>query len=328
VSSAPAAQAVRAVACLVVMLSNTDAAPLSPSPEDRYIATRDAAIERFSSIYDAGRFDDDAKKGADTARADLQAQMSAILGELNRKGFGPATLNLSTFYRGDEGFGILDGLRFDAELGTTGERERERAGGNGADGRYVEPKAHVIITTQTILARWVRTHKDWWDKGLKNVPQQIAAALGDESFYTQAMSTDAAVVNFDPLPIAKPASATFAFAMLAGRTQDDIPNAADEVFVSALANGKVYIAYGSIEPRVQIAACTVIRADYNKRAERGDEDFRLRKIDKPAYDRLGDLRQRGEDAYKRCFSQRAPRQPSFADATRQAQELLAAAMGR
>ncbi|HXL27733.1 MAG TPA: hypothetical protein VN968_00345, partial [Bradyrhizobium sp.] len=110
-----------------------------------------------------------------------------------------------------EDFGMLDGLRFDAELGTTG----ERAGGNGADGKYVEPKAHIIITTQTILARWLRAHKDWWDKGLKNVPQQIAAALKDESFYTQAMSTDAAVVNFDPLPIAKPASATFAYGMLA-----------------------------------------------------------------------------------------------------------------
>jgi hypothetical protein len=107
---------------------------------------------------------------------------------------------------------MLDGLRFDAELGTSG----ERAGGNGADGKYVEPKAHIIITTQTILARWLRAHKDWWDKGLKNVPQQIAAALKDESFYTQAMSTDAAVVNFDPLPIAKPASATFAYGMLAG----------------------------------------------------------------------------------------------------------------
>jgi hypothetical protein len=48
------------------------------------------------------------------------------------------------------------------------------------------------------LAGWLRAHKDWWDKGLKNVPQQIAAALDDESFYTQAMSTDAAVVNFGP----------------------------------------------------------------------------------------------------------------------------------
>jgi hypothetical protein len=100
------------------------------------------------------------------------------------------------------------------------------------------------------------------------------------------------------------------------------------VFHSALANGKVYIAYGSIEPKVQIAACTVIRADYNKRTEGGDEDFRLKKIDKKAYDGLGDLGRQGEEAYKRCFSQRAPQQPSFAEATRQVQELLAAAMRR
>ena len=93
-SSAPA-QATREVACLVVMLSNADAAPLSPSPEDRYIATRDAAIERLSSIHDADRFEDAAKKGAHAARADLQAQMSAILGELNRKGFGAAVVNFA-----------------------------------------------------------------------------------------------------------------------------------------------------------------------------------------------------------------------------------------
>jgi hypothetical protein len=86
------------VACLVVMLSNAGAAPLNPTAEDRYIATRDAAIKRFSSVHDAGRFDDATQKGEETARADLQAQ-SAILGELNRKGFGPATLNLSTWMR-------------------------------------------------------------------------------------------------------------------------------------------------------------------------------------------------------------------------------------
>ena len=74
----------------------------------------------------------------------------------------------------------------------------------------------------------------------------MGTALRDESFYTQAISTDAAVVKFNELPIAKPASATSAFAMLAGRTQDSTPNAADEVFVAALANGKVYVAYGAI----------------------------------------------------------------------------------
>jgi hypothetical protein len=309
--------------CLLAMLSNAGAAPPKLSPEDRYVATRDGAIEKFSAIYDAGKFDDTARKAEDAAFADLKAQMSAILGELDHKGFGPAKLNIETFYKGDEGFGTLDGLRFDAEVGKTG----EKAGGNGADGNYVEPKAHIIVTTQTMFARWLRAHKEWWDKGAKNVPQQIGSALKDETFYTQAISNGGAVVNFNTLPIAKPASATFVYGFLAGRTQSEIPDAADEVLVSALANGKVYIAEGSIEPEVRIAACMAIRADYNKRAEQGEDDFRFHKIDKKAYDELGNLRQQGEDAYKRCFTQRAPQQPSFAAATKQAQALLAAAMG-
>jgi hypothetical protein len=136
------------------------------------------------------------------------------------------------------------------------------------------------------------------------------------------------VINFNPLPLAKPASATFAYGFLAARTQSEIPDAADEVFVSALANGKVYLAYGSIAPKVQIDSCKAMRTDYNKRAEDADEKLRLGEIDKKAHDRLGDLRQQGEDAYRRCFTQRAPRQPSFIEATKQAQALLAAALGR
>jgi hypothetical protein len=116
--------------------------------------------------------------------------------------------------------------------------------------------------------------------------------------------------------------------MLAARTQDAIPDAADEVFVSALANGKVYIAYGSIRPKVQIPACLAIKADYDRKAEKAADDLQSNRIDRKAYDKLGDLRQQGEDAYKRCFSQRAPQQPSFVDATRQAEALLAAAIGK
>jgi len=160
------------------------------------------------------------------------------------------------------------------------------------------------------------------------VPQQIGTALKDESFYTQAVSSGSAVVNFNSLPIAKPAGATFAYGMLAGRTQSDIPDAADTVFVSAIANGKVYVAYGSIEPKVQVPACMAIRTSYNKKAEQAEDDLRFEKIDRKTYDKLGNLRQKGEDEYKRCFTQNAPQQASFAEATRQAQKLLSAAMGR
>jgi hypothetical protein len=79
---------------------------------------------------------------------------------------------------------------------------------------------------------------------------------------------------------------------------------------------------------VRIAACTEIRAGYDKRATEASEQFQRKEIGQKAYDRLGNLRQKGEDAFKRCFTERAPQQPAFADATKQAQELLAKAMGR
>jgi len=308
--------------CLAATISNATAAPPTKAAEDRYVATRDAAIQKIWAIYDAGNADDAARKAEEAASADLAAQMRAILGEPAREGFGPAKLHIDTFYKGDEGFGMLDGLRFDALLG----KNDQKASQDGADGKYVEPKAHIVITTQTLFERWLRAHKDWWGKDIKNVPQQIGVALKDESFYTQAVSSGFAVVNFNSLPIAKPAGATFVYGMLAGRTQSDIPNAADTVFVSAVASGKVYVAYGSIDPKVQVPACIAIRTSYDKKAEQAEDDLRFEKIDRKAYEKLGNLRQKGEDEYKRCFTLNAPKQPSFAEATRQAEKLLSAAL--
>jgi hypothetical protein len=116
--------------------------------------------------------------------------------------------------------------------------------------------------------------------------------------------------------------------MLAARTQDAIPEAANEVFVSALANGKVYVAYGKIRPKVEVPACLAIKAGYDKKADKAADNLQSKRIDRKAYDKLGDLRQQGEDAYKRCLTRRAPQQPSFVEATRQAEALLAAAIGK
>ena len=309
--------------CLAATISTASAAPPAKTAEDRYIAARDAAIEKISTLYDAGNSDEAARKAEEAATADLGAQMRAILNESARDGFGPARPSIDTFTKGDEGFGKLDGLRFDALIGKNG----EKAGQDGADGKHVEPRAHIVVTTQMLFERWLRAHKDWWDKGARNVPQQIGAALKDESFYTQAVASGAAVVSFNSLPIARPAGASFAYAMLAGRTQSEIPDAADHVFVSAISGGKVYVAYGTIAPDVTVPACIAIRTGFNQKADQADDDLRSGKIEKKAHDRLGNLRHKGEDAYKRCFIERAPKQPAFAEATRQAEKLLAAALG-
>jgi len=297
-----------AASCLLGMLSHASAAPASP--EERYIATRDAAMAKIEKLYKAKK-DDEAAKAEKAGEVELTAQIKAILAEPERKGFGPPKLNLDAWTSGDQGFGLLDGLRFDSLTGDNGEKA-----GDAGGGKYVEPKAHLIVTTQPLLERWLRGHKDWWGKDKNNVAQQIVAALKQEDFYTQAIPTDAAVVSYNELPIAKPASASLAYALLGARTQDTAPNAADEVFVSAVANGKVYVAYSSIRPKVEIPACTAIRANVEKTIETA-----------PA-NRQNALREQGETAFKKCFTQRAPQQPAFAEAIKQAQALLAEAIGK
>ena len=94
-----------AALCLVAQHSHAGAA--SPSPEDRYVAARDAAIAKISKLYDA-KSDDAAQKAEDVMRADLLAQMKAIVGDTGRKGYGPVKLSLLSFYKGDEDFGALD----------------------------------------------------------------------------------------------------------------------------------------------------------------------------------------------------------------------------
>lgn len=307
-----------AASLLLGMVSNANAAPASP--EDRYVATRDAVMAKISKLYNAKK-DDEASKAEKAADVELTAQMKAILAEPDRKGFDAPKLNLDAYTEGDMGYGLLDGLRYDSLTGQNGEKAGLRSPGD-----YVEPKTHIIVTTPSLLERWLRGHKEWWGKDKNNVAQQIGAAFKQEDFYTQAISTDASVVKFGELPITPPASVTSAAALLAGRTQDATPDP-DMVFVSAVANGKAYVAYQSIKT-VKIAACETIKADYNKKAEKAAADYEAKRIDKKTYDKLPHYGEQGETAFKKCLIERVPQQPAFAEATRQAQALLAEAIGK
>jgi hypothetical protein len=147
--------------------------------EDRY-GTR-GAIEK-SLQHDAGKFDDGAQRLGDATRNGLQAQMSAIQAEPNRGGFGPAKLNLDTLWA-TRAFALLDGLRFDAETGQMGEKARS----SGSTANSISPRPTSSLRPSECSLRWLRAHKDWWDKGLKNVPQRSVHALKDE-LYTPGVS--------------------------------------------------------------------------------------------------------------------------------------------
>jgi hypothetical protein len=290
-----------AAAFAILTADGSFAAAAEATPaEDAYSAARDAAIATIKAASDATPHPGDADLDRidaldDKERAGLEAQMRAIIGPVAIKGMSAdAKLNLDTLNDGFEGFGLLDGMVY------------------GAPGA----KTHVIVTTDALFRRWLRGHKDW--NGDSGLPQDPATAVKTDLFYTQAIQTDAAIVKFVELPVAKPADARFAFAMLAARTQSDAPKKADEVFVAISQGGRTFVAYTNEFTAVgPIPACDRLRG-----ALAGQAADAAKANGPSAQDKADALSARSEAEFLSCFAQKATRQPAFAAAVKAAQSLL------
>jgi hypothetical protein len=288
----------RFAAMIAIALIGASAAAATPA-EDAYVAARDAAIATVKAATDAEPKNptagDDAKVLALESQelAALEKQMRAIVGPVAIKGLdGKAGINLDTLSEGDEGFGLLDGMVYGK----------------------VDARTRVIVTTDGLFRHWLREHKDWWDKA--PLPQEPNAVVRDNDFYTQAVMTDAAIIHFADLPIRPPENTDFAYAMLASRTQDEVPAEADEIFVALEYGGRVFIAYTKdFRPIGPIAACNTIRRDFIKKAAETAQ--------KPGPDQDPDALSAEADAqFLRCFAAAAPQQRGFAAAIKAAQTLL------
>jgi hypothetical protein len=186
-------------------------------------------------------------------------------------------------FKDDVGFGMLDGLAYSSE----------------------DYKTRVIVTTEGLFKTWLRGHRKWWRES--NVSQDPAKALSHMSFYTQATSADSAVIKYAELPIRKPASASIAFAMLSVRAQDIGPWDADEVVVSVMQGGKLYVVRVPAAAKVgPIPPCVELWNKALRKAETNPDDK---------------IRDEGDAAFHRCFAERAPQEKGFPDLVRQAQAM-------
>ena len=282
------------------------------TPEDLYVAGRDAAIAKLNAAMKAEKRGPTDSYGAnigaidDQARAQLEQQMRAIVGPVGIRGLKEeGTLNLDTLIEGDEGFGVLDGLIYSS----------------------ADNKTSVIVTTDGLFHRWLVQHKDWWGKDSSDIPQEPAAAVREAAFYTQAVVTDAAIIRFAELPIRKPPGAAFAFAILAARSQSEIPAKADEIFVAAARGGRVFVGQTQrLAPVGPIASCDAIRAEWVKKSvEAAQKPKRDGTTQSDEADRLS---AKSEVEFLHCFSAQASRQPTFAAAVSTAQSLIDAILPR
>jgi len=273
------------LAVLVLGWSSISAA----TPEEAYIEARDAAIAKIKAAVAAetrlptAAYGDRILTTEKQARADLEQQMRTIIGPVSIDGLDrTGALNLDTLIEGDQGFGALDGMIYGP----------------------VDAKTRVIVTTESLLRRWLGEHKNWWGKDFEELPQEPGAAIKQNGFYTQALVTDAAIVRFADLPVRKPATASFAFAMLGARTQSDVPAKADEIFLAIAQGGRVFVAHTTAFAAVgPIASCNAVREEHRQ----------------PISDALS---AKSASDFLRCFAEKAREQDGFAAATAAAQSLI------
>lgn len=296
----------RTFLALGLCLAALGAAPArADALQDDYLKARNGYVARFDpggKEVDFNKVDAAQKR----ALADLQTRLRKIVGRPGLAGAtGEGRLNLASLIKGDMEFGALDALVFEL-------------GGKGAAG------AQAVVTTTGLMAAWLKEHGDWWDKGAPNVPQTPEAALKSDSFYTQAISTDAAVTQFAKLAIRTPEGVDFARAMLDRRQQDDGPGAPDEIIVAATRGGRVYILTAPALPKPPvIAACELVWKDAEKKSNEAYEKARSGAMKDEEATKLGEtLRSAGDKAFRACYAEKIKATPVYAKLVERAQGLV------
>jgi len=250
------------------------------SPEQHYLDLRDRGIAKFSKAAE----NDETTKQHDAAIRELTGVLRGLVGPVTIKGLpAEAKSNVDTLYKGDSGFGHLDGLAFATE----------------------GDKLQAVVTTTTLLKHWLAEHRE------DGMPQEIDAAFKSDRFYYVAIQ-DSAFGKYAELPITKPASASVAVAVLGLRGNGDIKGPPSEIDVVAIQGDKVFFLAASDAIKTgTIPACETVwkqmmAKPINKKDPRGDmtrEDNAM-------------------TAFTACFAKQAPSRSWFATAVKKAQAQL------
>jgi len=270
-------------------------AALAASPEQAYLAARDAAIAKLKTD---GEVSDAMMKQEKAARADLAKRLAKIIGPVAIKGLAAkGTANLDTLFEGDVGFGMLDGLRYATSDG----------------------KQAVVVTTTGLLDAWVAGRPQ--DSKL---PASATEALKAETAYTQAISSDAAVSRYAEIPITKPAGASFAYAMLTATSQDVGPPAPTDIIVALIAGDRAYIVSANATAKITaIGACEAIAKELSAQADVAYQKYTASELkDEAAFNESTRLRESADTEYRRCYGEKASSEPFFAGVLKQAQALV------
>lgn len=194
------------------------------SPEQHYLELRDRYIAKFSKAKE----NDETSRQHDAALRELTGVLRGLVGPVTIKGLpADGQSNADTLFKGDSGFGHLDGLGFATE----------------------GDKMQAVVTTTGLLKHWLAEHRE------DGMPQETGAAFKSDRFYYQAIQ-DSAFAKYAELPVTKPAGASTAVAVLGVRGNGDLKGLPHEIDVVAIRGEKVYfLAATDAVKTAEIPAC-------------------------------------------------------------------------
>lgn len=209
-----------ALLCLLMFAADAHAAP----PEQHYLDLRNRYIAKFSKAAE----NDETIKQHDAALQELAGVLRGLVGPVTIAGLpADGQSNVDTLFRGDIGFGHLDGLGFASE----------------------GDKTQAVVTTTTLLKHWLAEHRE------DGMPQEVGAAFRSDRFYYYAIQ-DAAFAKYAELPIKKPATASVAVAVLGVRGNGGLKAPPHEIDVVVVQGEKVYfLATSDAVKTAEIQAC-------------------------------------------------------------------------
>jgi len=268
------------------------------TPEEDYIAARDAAIAKIKKL-EAKNPDADVSKIDQKSLSDLEKRLQAIIGDLAVKPYpAKGKIGFDTLSENEVGGGGVDGLRFI----------------KGDDG------PQVYVTTDGLTTKWL-AKEDWW-KEKRKAPPEIDEALADEDFITAAVGEDAAFSKTAALPITKPEGATFAYALLGGWAQDIGPNPNQDIVVAIRKDGKIYITEEQAKRFKPVAACDAVWKDSEKKADAIFKKYQASGAkDEKIFNSYTAEQEKGDRDYRACIGERAPKEAFFPELVREAQQI-------
>lgn len=255
------------------------------SGEDKYLEARDGFVRKFATAAPA-------ESDNQRALAELERQLRLMIGPVRIAGFpAQGRINLATLYRHD-GFGQVDGLRFDS-------------------GQKI-----LFVTTIALLKNYLNLHK--------TLPTELSGLAKNEEFYSLVFDWHAAVTNFVEVPINSSNNKSSAYAFLGLWAQDIGLFLPKTVFVFVSNESRVFIVSVPAQtPIYQIPECQSEWEDFEKKASAALDVFRASAFkDQKAIDDKFRYEQEGFDAYRSCFERKARTEPFFERLTRQAQSIV------